>query len=57
LVARETARAEKETSVQQTQLKAARERTAGELAELAQVTQRLQSLATQFGTSASITKE
>ena len=55
LVARETARAENESSAQQTQLKAAQDRSAGELAELTKVTQRLQSLATQFGTSASTT--
>lgn len=57
LVAREMARAEKETSAQQAQLKAAQDRTAAELAELAQVTLRLQSLASQFGASTTNPKE
>ncbi len=57
LVARETARADKETSAQQAQLQAAQNRTAAELAELSKVTQRLQGLASQFGAAITTAKE
>jgi hypothetical protein len=51
LMARETARTEQEAAVQQAKLKTTRDHTAGELAELNQVSQRLQSLSSQFGSS------
>ena len=50
LVARELARSTQETSTHQAGLAAARDQTHRELGEIARVSERLQSLATQFGT-------
>jgi hypothetical protein len=49
LVARELSRSAQETATQQAQLKASRDRIARDLAEMAQVSQRLLGLASQFG--------
>lgn len=49
LVAREVARAAKETAEHEAGLKAARDQTASELTQLAQASQRLQGLSAQFG--------
>lgn len=50
LVAREVSRSTQESATQQANLQSARQKTAQDLAEVAQVSQRLQSLANQFGT-------
>lgn len=50
LIAREVSRAAQEIATQEAQLQAAREHTAGQLASLSQLSQRLQQLSTQFGT-------
>lgn len=50
LAARELSRSAQETATQEANLKAAREQIARDLAEVAQVSQRLQSLSSQFGT-------
>jgi len=50
LVERELARTAQEVSVHQDNLAAARSQTSSELGEIAQISQRLQSLSTQFGT-------
>ena len=50
LVARELSRSAQETATQQANLQAARDQIARDLAEVAQVSQRLQSLSSQFGT-------
>lgn len=50
LVARELNRSAQETATQETNLKTAREQIARDLAEVAQVSQRLQGLGSQFGT-------
>lgn len=57
LVARELGRAAADTSAQQADLKAAQDQTARELAEIAQLSGRLQSLAGQFSASTPPTKE
>lgn len=57
LANREMARSAQETAAQEASLQAATERTTRELAELAQVGQRLQGLAAQFGAPATNTKE
>lgn len=49
LVSRELARSAQETATQQAQLQAAKDQTARELGEIAQLSQRLQGLALQFG--------
>jgi hypothetical protein len=51
LVARELNRTAQETATQEANLKAAREQIAKDLADVAQVSERLQSLSSQFGTS------
>jgi len=51
LVARELSRSAQETATQQANLQAARSTIARDLAEVAQVSQRLQSLSNQFGAS------
>lgn len=50
LVARELNRTAQETATQEANLKAAREQIARDLADVAQISQRLQSLSSQFGT-------
>ncbi len=57
LVARELSRAAADTATQQADLKAAQDQTARELGEIAQLSQRLQSLSSQFGGSTAPTKE
>lgn len=57
LVARELDRAAQETAAQEAHLKSAKEQTARELGEIAQISQRLQSLATQFGAPATTSQE
>lgn len=57
LVNREMARSAQETAAQQASLQTATERTTRELAELTQVSQRLQGLAAQFGAPATNPKE
>jgi hypothetical protein len=52
LIAREVSRAAQEMATQEAQLQAAREHTAGQLASLSQLSQRLQQLSTQFGAPA-----
>jgi hypothetical protein len=57
LVARELSRSAQETATQQANLQAARDQIARDLAEVAQVSQRLQSLSSQFGASNTNPKE
>lgn len=57
LVARELSRSAQETATQEAQLKAARDQIARDLAEVAQVSQRLQSLSSQFGNLTTNTRE
>jgi DNA repair exonuclease SbcCD ATPase subunit len=57
LVARELNRSAQETATQQANLQAARDQIARDLAEVAQVSQRLQSLSSQFGAPNTIPKE
>jgi hypothetical protein len=57
LVARELSRAAADTATQQADLKAGQDQTARELGEIAQVSQRLQSLSSQFGGSTTPSKE
>lgn len=49
LIAREVSRAAQDIATQEAQLQAAREHTAGQLASLSQLSQRLQQLSAQFG--------
>jgi hypothetical protein len=57
LVARELTRAAQETATQEATLKAAKDQSARELADIAQLSHRLQSLAVQFGTPATHPQE
>jgi chromosome segregation ATPase len=57
LVARELSRAAADTANQQADLKAAQDQTARALGEIAQLSQRLQSLSGQFGTTTQPSKE
>lgn len=57
LVSRELARAAQETATQAATLQAAKDQTARELAEIAQVSQRLRGLSTQFGAPTPFAKE
>lgn len=57
LVARELSRSAQETATWQAKLQAARDQIARDLAEVAQVSQRLQSLSSQFGTPKTSTQE
>lgn len=57
LVARELSRSAQETATQEAQLKAARDQIARDLAEVARVSQRLQSLSSQFGNLTTSTRE
>lgn len=57
LMSREVSRAAQDVATQEAQLQAAREHTAGQLASLAQLSQRLQQLGAQFGVPAAATPE
>jgi hypothetical protein len=57
LVSRELARATQETATQETNLKAARDQAAQELAQIDEIGQRLQGLALQFGTPTTTPQE
>lgn len=57
LAARETSRAAADTATQQAEFKAAQDQTARELAEIAQLSQRLQGLSSQFGDGTPVAKE
>lgn len=57
LVARELSRSAQETATQEARLKAARDQIARDLAEVAQVSQRLQGLSSQFGNLTTSTQE
>ena len=57
LVARELSRSAQETATQEARLKTARDQIARDLAEVAQVSQRLQGLSSQFGNLTTTTQE
>jgi hypothetical protein len=57
LVAREQSRAAEDTAAQQAEVKAAQDQTARALGEITQLSQRLQSLSGQFGTTTQPSKE
>jgi hypothetical protein len=57
LVARELSRATQESAAQEANLKAGQDQTAQELAQINEISQRLQGLAVQFGTPATTPQE